>query len=265
MKWMNDAEHAISRVPFFVRRRVKKRVEEEAVRSNSEVVTMEHVDRCRKRFLTNMESEVKGYQVEVCFGAGGCPNRVIESDGLTHKLEELLQLADIRGFLKTVVEGPLKMHHEFRIALADCPNACSRPQIADVGIIGAMRPGLSEEECTQCGACKDVCKENAVILANGAEHPVIDYGKCVLCGQCVQACPTGTLEAQQVGYRIQLGGKLGRHPQLGREILGIHSEREVIRIVEACLAHLKQNSSKGERFGEIINRTGLQFLKNETA
>ena len=263
MKWMDDADQAISRVPFFVRRRVRKRVEEEAVRSNSSVVTMEHVERCHRRFLNDMENEVKGYQVEACFGTGGCPNKVVESDGLTRTLEDQLQRADIKGFLKTVVKGPLKMHHEFRIALADCPNACSRPQIADIGIIAAMRPGLSEEKCTQCRACKDVCREQAVFLTEGAEHPVIDYVKCVLCGQCVQACPTSTLVTQQIGYRIQLGGKLGRHPQLGREIPGIYSEPQVIGIVEACLGHLKQNSRKGERFGEILNRTGLQFFNNE--
>ena len=30
MKWTSQAEEAISKVPFFVRRRVRKRVEEEA-------------------------------------------------------------------------------------------------------------------------------------------------------------------------------------------------------------------------------------------
>jgi F0F1-type ATP synthase membrane subunit b/b' len=32
MKWTKDAEEALSKVPFFVRKRVRKRVEEEAAR-----------------------------------------------------------------------------------------------------------------------------------------------------------------------------------------------------------------------------------------
>ena len=55
MKWTEEAEQAISRVPFFVRRRVRKRVEEEAQQSGSQIVTIEHVRDCQKKFLKNMD------------------------------------------------------------------------------------------------------------------------------------------------------------------------------------------------------------------
>ena len=35
------------------------------------------------------------------------------------------------------------MHHEFRVSLSACPNACSRPQIVDIGLIGAVTPVLT--------------------------------------------------------------------------------------------------------------------------
>ena len=100
MKWTEEADQAIRRVPFFVRRRVRKRVEEEAQQSGSRKVTIEHVTDCQKKFLKNMDSEVKGYRVETCFGPGGCPNRAIAEDDLVDELEELLKRHDLRNFLR---------------------------------------------------------------------------------------------------------------------------------------------------------------------
>jgi anaerobic sulfite reductase subunit C len=260
MKWNKQAEDAVSRVPFFVRRRVRKRVEEEAARSGAGEVTLEHVTTCQKRFLNRMEDEVKGYQLETCFGPGGCPNRAVGDNELAARIETLLEKKKIKEFLKTRVEGPLKMHHEFRVSVSDCPNACSRPQITDVGLIGAVRPRVSEEECSRCRACVDVCREGAVALASGENRPVLDLDKCVFCGQCVRVCPTGSLETEAQGYRVLAGGKLGRHPQLGRGLEGIYSAEEALGIIEQCLDHYLRENREGERFGEILNRTGLGFL-----
>lgn len=260
MKWSKQAEEAVSRVPFFVRRRVKRKVEEEAVRHGSDEVTLEHVKTCQKRFLNNMENEVKGYQLETCFGPGGCPNRAVVDDDLVRRLEELVAGKNLREFLRRRVEGPLKMHHEFRVSVSDCPNACSRPQIADLGLIGAVRPRLGQDACTQCSACVEICREGAVQLPARADKPVVDYEKCVACGQCIAVCPSSALEKDAEGYRILVGGKLGRHPQLAKEIEGIHSKNEVLRLVEECLQHYLNHNVHGERFGEIVNRTGTDFL-----
>ena len=120
-------------------------------------VTDEHIRACQRRFLDNMEDEVKGYQVETCFGAGGCPNRAVEDSDLIGEITSELASRGLREFLRARVGGPLKMHHEFRVCVADCPNACSRPQIVDFGLIGACVPEVSAEEaCTQCGVCLDI-------------------------------------------------------------------------------------------------------------
>ena len=137
------------------------------------------------------------------------------AEGFVEKIEALLADKKIKEFLKERVNGPLKMHHEFRISVSDCPNACSRPQIVDVGLIGAGKPRISDRgACTQCEACVQVCREEAVTL-NG-DSPEIDDQRCLACGKCILECPTGTLEEGDSGFRILLGGKLGRHPQLGR-------------------------------------------------
>ena len=57
-----------------------------------------------------------------------------------------------------------------------------------------------------------------------------------------------------------VGGKLGRHPRLAVEIPGIHSPEEVLNIVDRCLAHYQNHCRKGERFGEILERTGTKEI-----
>ena len=71
------------------------------------------------------------------------------SGGLNTVELKLLESENLKEFLKERVKGPLKLHHEFRVSVSDCPNACSRPQIVDLGLIGALRPGPGEGACTE--------------------------------------------------------------------------------------------------------------------
>jgi len=261
MKWSNEANEALSKVPFFVRKRVRKRVEEEAAGREADEVILEHVRTCQKRFLNKMEDEVRGFQVETCFGQTGCPNRAVNSDGLPERLEKNLSKRNMKSFLKERVNGPLKMHHEFRISVSDCPNACSRPQIFDIGLIGACRPEVTVEPCTQCEACVEACKEDAVSIKD--DLPVVDDSKCLFCGQCARVCPTGTLQEGAKGYRILVGGKLGRHPKLGTELPGIYKAEDVLNVVDRCLDHYQRHCLRGERFGVILERTGIAKLEKE--
>jgi dissimilatory sulfite reductase (desulfoviridin) alpha/beta subunit len=208
-----------------------------------------------------MEDEVKGYQVETCFGPNGCPNRAVVCESLPAELEKTLSRRKLKDFLKGRVEGPLKMHHEFRVSVSDCPNACSRPQIVDVGLIGASLPEVSEQPCSECGACVESCKENAVVLRDG--RPFLDVSKCLTCGQCVRVCPTGTLCEGKKGYRILVGGKLGRHPRLGEELPRIYDSDETLRMLDRCLDLYQQCCRSGERFGEILGREGKERLKTD--
>ncbi len=256
MKWTPDAENAIKKVPFFVRKRVKARVEKEAQESGKTTVSLIEVKATQKKYLSSMSSEIKGFQLDACFGSSGCPNRTIDSARLLQKIEKILKKENLLKFLKQQVKGDLKFHHELRVTLADCPNACSQPQIKDIGIIGAVSPLITEEPCTLCEMCVEACKENAVKIDPKSDVPDIDYNLCLNCGQCITVCPTGTLAEGEKGFRVQLGGKLGRHPILAKEIKGIFTEEEVLSIVTEILSFYKKYSKNGERFSELFQKYG---------
>ena len=260
MQWRPEAEDLLKKVPFFVRKKVRSRVEKEANEAGKSTITPTEVRATQKRYLTGMQAEVRGYQIDTCFGPQGCPNRANPGEHLLDEIENILREADLLNFLKRSVKGDLKFHHEFRVTLADCPNACSQPQIKDIGIIGAAVPEIGDEECTRCENCVDVCKDKAFALNEHLPKPLIDYKRCLNCGQCIKVCPSGTIRNAFRGYRVQLGGKLGRHPQLAKELPGIYTEEEVMQIVRDCLAFYKQRSSGGRRFAEIFGEEEFQTL-----
>lgn len=260
MKWTSEAENAVKKVPFFVRKKVRLRIEKETRRRGKEIVSLADVKTARENFIRKMSSEIKGYQLDTCFGPGGCSNRTAVSDSLLEKIEELLVAQDLLGFLKERVPGDLKYHHEFRVTISECPNACSQPQIKDVGIIGASEPLLTGEGCTLCGACTTVCPEKCITIGPEAEGPDIRLSECLACGKCSSACPTGTIVPGKTGFRVQLGGKLGRHPRLAMELPGIYTENEVLNILKNCLALYKRRSRQGERFAEIFRRGDITAL-----
>ena len=255
MKWSEEAEKAIKKVPFFVRKKVKKKVEAFVEEKGNSFVQLSDVNALKKKFLSKggMEKDIKGYEVSTCFGGAGCPNSANSCTLLAKDIESIIIKENLLSFLKKNVTEDLKFHHEFRVALSDCPNACSRPQIVDIGIIGSMLPGLSNETCTLCNACVEACRENAIELDKENTLPVIDYSKCIMCAKCINACPTETIQKKEEGFRIMLGGKLGRHPRLAMEIPGLHSHTQVISIVKKCLKFYKTNSKNGQRFSHILD------------
>lgn len=252
MKWTTEAEEEIRKVPFFVRKKVRQRVEKEAEEAGNRIVDLAFLNASRQRFISGMASEIKGFQLDVCFGPGGCKNRAGDSQALVKRLETVLSEADILGFLKQQVKGDLKFHHEFRVSVAECPNACSQPQIKDIGIITARLPEMTSAPCTQCGDCVQVCPDSAVRLEAGDDFPEIDETRCSACGLCIDACATGTITEAKRGYRIMLAGKLGRHPRLATELAGVFTEDDAVQIVDACIGLYKERSKNGKRFADIF-------------
>jgi dissimilatory sulfite reductase (desulfoviridin) alpha/beta subunit len=106
----------------------------------------------------------------------------------------------------------------------------------------------------------ETCREAAIEIDPDQPAPVVDMRRCLGCGACIPVCPTGTLAADATGYRIQLGGKLGRHPQLARELPGIYDEAGILEIIAACIDLYKARSQRGERLGQLLTDADFEAL-----
>jgi dissimilatory sulfite reductase (desulfoviridin) alpha/beta subunit len=255
ISWDGEAEKRLRRVPFFVRHRVRKKVEEEVTAAGRKLVTVADLEESKRRHLKRLSEDVKGYSLEACFGSSGCDHAVLNSSELISRLENLLESADLLTFLRSQLGERLKLHHQLRVTLADCPNCCSQPQIKDIGIIGQAQMGVAAEECTACGECETICDEAAIELSDGY---MIDINQelCVQCAACARVCPNGALTIAATRYRVQVGGKLGRHPQLAVELVGGLDAGQVLDLVSQIIDFYKANASRGERLGVLINRVG---------
>ena len=203
--------------------------------------------------------EIKGWRVETCKGPKqGCANRAAPDDALAADLDDVFLQHDFGVGLRALVGGALKHRHEFSVAIADCPNACSRPQIADLGLIGAAEPNLTNDQCHQCMGCVHACREGAVV--HPGLLPLINYDRCVRCGSCCRVCLSGTLQVGRRGWRVLLGGKLGRHPRLGVELGGILSHAGVLAAAGCCIEFYLRNARAGERLGDLLQRAGDEEL-----
>lgn len=265
MKWETAAEAAIQKIPFSERRKVRARAEAAALKAGKETVNLQDAMAAAPAYRDDLAPEpadsdwkAAGFRLEVCTRAGKCPNRAHryrecdETLQLAGKIRGLLEKEDLAGFLRSRVKGPIRPHHAFSVSVSDCPNACSRPQIKDIGIIGAASPVITDNSCVMCGACEDACRERAVVVDAERGLPVIDPDRCISCGSCISVCPTGAIDAAVSGYRIMIGGKLGRHPRLATELPGIHDAETVLSVIGRCVADYKARSTGGKRFAQIV-------------
>ncbi len=183
LHWTPEAESLLRRVPFFVRNKAKKNIEQyvldrlkinddvggengtKADIIDSAVVTVEDVKAAKEKFLSNISKNIKGYQADRCFGASGCPNSTNSCESVLERVSKILEKEDILSFLKQHVKEDLKYHHEFRLSCSDCPNCCSQPQIKDFGVIGAVLPTISDEPCSGCQACVNSCPDNCIAIS----------------------------------------------------------------------------------------------------
>ncbi len=301
MEWDQDAKSAVERAPFFVRRLIRKKVEEYAAAQGQSRVTLAAVQSCRKAFLGGgtaaavavsepsaaapagdddfplSEAELRAiehlteqkagvdtrfYAVQACGGAVGCPLTLADVGPLTDALARRVAESGVPEFIQAAIRGPVLTHHKFRLAVAGCPNNCSEPQIKDFAVVAQARPGRGAGDCIDCGRCVETCREGSVRLEDG---PVFAYDKCLSCGRCAAVCPSEAITTVERGFAVLVGGKLGRHAQLAWQLLDMVDEETVLRALDACLELYLEEARGPERLGAILNRTGLDVLKAKIA
>ncbi len=197
-----------------------------------------------------MKDQLPAHTLKVCRGAAHCPHAVLSQD-LTAKLENVLAGSGWPEFLAGM-NRPIRHHHQFRVAVASCPNGCSQPHIADFGLIAFARIGLELERCSGCGHCAAVCAERALHLEDSI---LLDPSRCLGCAACARVCPEKALHVDEAGYRVLLGGKLGRHPRLAHE-LGFFSLPQSLGILQKVLTVFMEEYRPGLRLGDLVEKLG---------
>jgi anaerobic sulfite reductase subunit C len=155
--------------------------------------------------------------------------------------------------------GGLQLPHKFKATVSACPNGCSKPLENELGFCSTAQPRLDADACMGCGLCADICREKALVMRD--EKPVLDVSRCILCGDCIQSCPTDAWKAEQKGYSVFIGGKMGRHPRLGEKIADFVDEERGMTIIQRCLDFYQQRGNKRERLGDLIRRVGIDEFK----
>jgi anaerobic sulfite reductase subunit C len=187
--------------------------------------------------------------VLACPGIERCKYANIDTIGLAKKIDQHL-------FGR---EMPVKM----RISLSGCPNACTSPMLNEIGIVGRIEPLRIPGMCTGCGTCAKYCKENAISIRNGVS--VLDPAKCIMCGICIQSCPFGLLKSKHSHYLITVGGRRGRHPRLGRTLMRVDEEEQVMEIVEKIVQWVYRRAWSGRLLSEQLEDLQFDAFSKEIA
>ncbi|CAO0824408.1 hypothetical protein DFAR_630047 [Desulfarculales bacterium] len=55
-------------------------------------------------------------------------------------------------------------YHKLRLAVSGCSNGCSRPQIADLALVGLVCPEFHLDHCLGWGVCARGCPDQAIAM-----------------------------------------------------------------------------------------------------
>lgn len=182
-----------------------------------------------------------------CPGTERCKFANIDTISLAKKIDHQL-------FGK---EMPVKM----RIALSGCPNACTSPMLNEIGVIGRIRPLRTPGLCTGCGSCVQFCKEKAIVIRNGISE--LKEEKCVECGVCVQSCHFDLLKAEHRHYLITVGGRRGRHPKIGRQLLTVETEDQVLFAIQKIVDWVYRRAWSGRLLSEQLDEINFEKFRQD--
>ena len=153
----------------------------------------------------------------------------------------------------------VSLPHKFKIALGGCPNNCVKPNLNDLGIIGAKVPVYDEEICRGCKKCQIEanCPIHAAKLIDG--RLVIDNDMCNNCGRCVGKCPFHCADEGTYGYKVYIGGRWGKKVAHGRMLNKVFTDKnELMNVVEKAILLFRSEGIPGERFADTIDRIGFE-------
>jgi len=200
-----------------------------------------------------------GYELQPCRGLEGtCPFALVKDSSLANQIDGAVRSSAWWQRFNPD-SGKARPHAaRFRVALAACPNACTMPQIRDIGIIATVTPRAIRPECNGCGCCERTCREGAILVQDG--RAVLHEDRCVGCGQCILSCPQQVIDPGPVRLRILVGGRMGRHPRWAQDLCDadLASAADVVRVF---LDRVAQEMRPAEHLADAVERIGLERFR----
>jgi len=187
--------------------------------------------------------------ITACMGTRHCKFGIIDSIALANEI-------DGKFFGK---ELPVKV----RIAISSCPNGCESERLNEIGITGIRKPIRDPGLCTGCGTCTHYCREKAIWVEDGII--VLDKTKCMDCGFCIMACQFHILSGTDPEYRITVGGHRGRHPKIGRYLITVKTQEDVIRVIDKIINWIYRQASAGSLLPEQLDELEFDEFKKTIA
>ena len=201
------------------------------------------------------------YSIALCRGKRACPFGLVALETIRAAIETVIADSPWNAYVESARGGRIRPHDRLRIALSACPNGCSQPQIQDIGLIAALRPREVDSNCTGCGLCEKTCREAAIIVKDG--RAVTRPEACLACGECARVCPAHAVICEPMGFRLLLGGRMGRHPVWATELSGLYTQESIPRLFQNLLSVLFRETRLGERPEQVLARLGIKQIEHE--
>ncbi|WP_421077464.1 hypothetical protein Mjas_07060 [Methanothermococcus sp. Ax23] len=154
------------------------------------------------------------------------------------------------------------LHNEFegiwvpkklKINISGCPNDCAWAKFCDVGIIFRYTMDINGKECSGCGKCEEFCEVCAIDWKNQTISE-----KCIGTGECLKLC--GALEVKDEVMSIYIGGKGGKFPKMGKHILNVKTEDEVVDIVDLIIEKYAKYGKK--RVYDLVKEYNVNTIED---
>ncbi len=152
--------------------------------------------------------------------------------------------------------------HKFKMGVTGCPHNCAKATENDLGVMGGILPAWQASDCIHCDLCVNSCPTGAIYQEKNEYR--LDESKCIYCSICTSNCPVDSWVAAKKGYIVWIGGTMGKLPRLATKLRTlVATETELYAVVEKIVAYYREHGRKRERFGHMIDRIGVEKVKEE--
>jgi Pyruvate/2-oxoacid:ferredoxin oxidoreductase delta subunit len=236
VEWDSQAADEFIKMPYAAAGKEGARAyaEKLARKNGSDKVTLKEFEETKKVYFAGVPEKVRIRELEKRIAEGEIDLRQrMEKEARDMLAREVdlcdIQLCHARNFRcrnQNIEVRELKL-------VSVCPNGCTAPESRDFGVAGVAKPMVTDGVCNECFTCVDTCRRRAILIRNG--RPEIDVTRCDCCGQCVKLCPDDVLAYEDSGYKIWVGGHIGRIPQYGYVLFKMADKDTLFRALEVCV------------------------------